>query len=308
MRHSVWPFENRTSTRVGPLSWTSAVYPAAGELDDSDTWPAAKSRRSTRQRTSSWSPGPRARAVTRSSSWGPSRERCRRGVVVCGRGGVSSTPRSSGTVSGRRRTTRRRGGGRRRHGVHRTLRRRWCAHRTVAPASTGEHEHEHDHDRGDAADRARDRRPSTRARPLEVRAHRVEHDVGIGVGRRVTPEPAAELGVERIDVEVVVHPASIPGSIQLRNAAATGVQVVLHRAFGELHRRRDLADRELLHVEERHRDLLLRRQAAHRRHERVVGQFGRGDRRRRLSRPSARAPGRPRASWRKWSRKRFNAT
>ena len=33
MRHSVLPFVKRTSTRLGPLSCTSAAKPAAGQLD-----------------------------------------------------------------------------------------------------------------------------------------------------------------------------------------------------------------------------------------------------------------------------------
>ena len=37
MRHSVCPLENRTSTRVGPLSCTSAMNPAAGLLDANET-------------------------------------------------------------------------------------------------------------------------------------------------------------------------------------------------------------------------------------------------------------------------------
>ena len=36
MRHSVPPLVNRTSTRVGPLSCTSAPKPAAGLLDASE--------------------------------------------------------------------------------------------------------------------------------------------------------------------------------------------------------------------------------------------------------------------------------
>ena len=43
MRHSVCPLLNRTSTRVGPLSCTSWVYPAAGmleprEIAEPDRW------------------------------------------------------------------------------------------------------------------------------------------------------------------------------------------------------------------------------------------------------------------------------
>ena len=36
MRHSVCPLLNRTSTRVGPLSCTSWVYPVAGVLEPSE--------------------------------------------------------------------------------------------------------------------------------------------------------------------------------------------------------------------------------------------------------------------------------
>ena len=46
--------------------------------------------------------------------------------------------------------------------------------------------------------------------------------------------------------------------------------------LGQLHRRRDLTHRQLLHVEQRHRDLLLLGQLAYRSHQVVVRELGAG--------------------------------
>ena len=119
-------------------------------------------------------------------------------------------------------------------------------------------------------------------RPAQAGAHRVEDRVGV-VG----------CGVERVEAtsELLLHGSNSKSSVILaptiRGAQPDRVQVVLHRPLRQLHRGRDLPHRELLDVEERHRDALLPGKAAISVREVAVGRLRRRD----LGRGLAREPG-----------------